>query len=172
VGILKRLRGTPIVRHDQNWEMVYSAHPPYEILRNKSIDFSTMQRLRRFARFWDLTGNSGNFVETTPMLWGDGGSPFEGFMRWSEWLYAQVGRRHAIALARFAELLFDYLTKELRLEACKVAEALWRDWQRAGRREKPEFLAGLLATIGAKRVPTASTAPKRQGRHIGVEVGK
>ena len=40
VGILKRLRGTPIVRHDQAWEMVYSAHPPYEILRNKLLDFA------------------------------------------------------------------------------------------------------------------------------------
>ena len=34
VGILKRLRGTPIVRHDAEWQMVYSPHPPYEILQN------------------------------------------------------------------------------------------------------------------------------------------
>jgi radical SAM superfamily enzyme YgiQ (UPF0313 family) len=48
VGILKRLRGTPIVRHDQNWQMVYSPHPPYEILRNSLLDFPALQRLRRF----------------------------------------------------------------------------------------------------------------------------
>ena len=65
MGILKRLRGTPIARHDGEWEMVYSAHPPYELLRNKLLDFPAMQRLRRFSRYWDLTGNSGNFVETT-----------------------------------------------------------------------------------------------------------
>src|SRR5437899_3071024 len=45
VGILKRLRGTPIVRHDEEWEMIYSANAPYEILQNKLIDFATMQRL-------------------------------------------------------------------------------------------------------------------------------
>ena len=28
VGILKRLRGTPIVRHDKEWQMVYAQHPP------------------------------------------------------------------------------------------------------------------------------------------------
>ena len=33
VGILKRLRGTPIVRHDADWQMIYNPHPPYEILR-------------------------------------------------------------------------------------------------------------------------------------------
>jgi len=63
VGILKRLRGTPIGRHDAEWQMVYNPHPPYEILRNKLIDFATMQKLRRFARYWDLVGNSGKFIE-------------------------------------------------------------------------------------------------------------
>ena len=69
VGILKRLRGTPIVRHDAEWQMIYNPHPPYEILQNKLIDFATMQRLRRFARYWDMVGNSGNFVESTPLIW-------------------------------------------------------------------------------------------------------
>src|SRR5947207_6401600 len=38
VGILKRLRGTPIGRHDATWEMAYHAGPPYEILQNKLLD--------------------------------------------------------------------------------------------------------------------------------------
>src|SRR6185369_14185622 len=69
VGILKRLRGTPIVRHDAEWQMIYNPHPKYEILQNKLVDFATMQKLRRFAKYWDMVGNSGNFVETTPLLW-------------------------------------------------------------------------------------------------------
>jgi radical SAM superfamily enzyme YgiQ (UPF0313 family) len=69
VGMLKRLRGTPIIRHDAEWQMVYNPHPPYELLQNRLIDFPTMQKLRRFARYWDLVGNSGNFVETTPLIW-------------------------------------------------------------------------------------------------------
>ena len=36
VGILKRLRGTPIVRHDADWQMVYNPHPPYEILAKQA----------------------------------------------------------------------------------------------------------------------------------------
>jgi ribonuclease BN (tRNA processing enzyme) len=170
VGILKRLRGTPIVRHDQTWQMVYSAHPPYEILRNKLMDFALMQRLRRFARYWDLTGNSGNFVETTPMLWNGGLAPFAAFMKWSDWLHGRIGRRHAIALARLAELLFEYLTEESGLPAAEVAQSLWRDWQRAGRREKPGFLAGFLSDAKAKTAPSATTVPKRQARHLGLEI--
>ncbi|MEK6261362.1 MAG: DUF4080 domain-containing protein, partial [Planctomycetota bacterium] len=69
VGILKRLRGTPIVRHDAEWQMVYSPHPPYEVLQTRLMDFATIQELRRFAKHWDAIANSGNFVETVPMLW-------------------------------------------------------------------------------------------------------
>ena len=166
VGILKRLRGTPIVRHDQTWEMVYSAHPPYEILRNRTLDFAAVQRLRRFARFWDLTANSGNFVETTPLLWSGGRSPFAAFVGFSEWLYAQTGRRHGIALATLAELLFRYLTARAGVPEKTAAQALWRDWQRAGRSEKPAFLVEYIPDESPKRPRQRATSPIRQARHL------
>jgi radical SAM superfamily enzyme YgiQ (UPF0313 family) len=72
VGILKRLRGTPIVRHDAEFAMRYAPHPPYEILATRDISFPDMQRMRRFARYWDLVANSGNFSKTLTLLW-DGG---------------------------------------------------------------------------------------------------
>jgi radical SAM superfamily enzyme YgiQ (UPF0313 family) len=167
VGILKRLRGTPIVRHDQPWQMVYSPHPPSEILRNNLLEFPVLQRVRRFARHWDLVGNSGNFIETTPLLWSGGASPFASFMKWSEWLHARAARTHGIALARLAEWLFEYLTKERGLAAADVAQALWRDWRRAGRREKPEFLAPYLTDVDIQIPLARPCAPKRQARHLG-----
>jgi radical SAM superfamily enzyme YgiQ (UPF0313 family) len=167
VGLLKRLRGTPIVRHDQPWRMVYSPHPPYEILCNSLLDFPLLQRLRRFARYWDLVGNSGNFIETTPLLWSRSQGPFAAFLRWSDWLHARTGQRHGIALARLAELLFEYLTTETALAPADVAQAMWRDWRRAGRREKPEFLAPFIADAAATTPCPAAVAPKRQARHLG-----
>jgi radical SAM superfamily enzyme YgiQ (UPF0313 family) len=168
VGILKRLRGTPITRHDEAWQMVYSAHPPYEILQNKLLDFPVMQRLRRFARYWDLVGNSGNFSETTPLLCQTHKSAFAAFMRWSDWLYARIGRQHGIALDRLAQWLFQYLTEECALARVAVAEALWRDWQRAGRREKPAFLAAYLPDAEVQSPRVKSDTPKRQARHLGL----
>ena len=164
VGILKRLRGTPIVRHDKAFGMVYSASPPYEILRNKLIDFEAMQRLRRFSRYWDLIGNSGNFVEAVPLLWRESASPFAIFLRLSDWLFQRVGRHHGIALLRLYELLFQFLTEEIELDKAKVAEAFWRDWQRPGRTEKPIFLREFTLAPTASRAPQA--APKRQARHL------
>jgi radical SAM superfamily enzyme YgiQ (UPF0313 family) len=166
VGILKRLRGTPIVRHDAEWQMVYNAQPPYEILQNKLIDFATMQRLRRFAKYWDLIGNSGNFVETTLLIW-QNASPFKNFLRFSDWLYARIGRTDTIALARLAELLFQFLIEEQKLEHKTTAEVLSRDWQRGGRRDAPEFLREFLpAEIRQQRHEKKNSPPKRQARHL------
>lgn len=178
VGMLKRLRGTPIVRHDGEFQMRYSPHAPYELLCNRELDFTTMQRLRRFARYWDLVANSGNFSTTTPLLWSEGHapvhsdsprppSPFERFLAFSDWLYARVGRRHGIALADLAEALFVYLSGPAGVPADRAAQALWEDWQRSGRRERPGFLQPHLPAEPrrAERADRAAV-PKRQARHL------
>jgi hypothetical protein len=168
VGILKKLRGTPIGRHDVPWQMRYNPHPPYELLENKLLDFTTMQRLRRFAKYWDLVGNSGNFVETTPLLWAEPPSAFAGFLAWSDWLYQQIGRTDSIALARLAELLFQFLTQNLGQEPASVAAVLWRDYQRGGRHDCPPFLRPWIPddAITAVRAARSVALPKRQRRHL------
>lgn len=167
VGILKRLRGTPIARHDADWGMIYSPMPPYEILGNKLVSFPEVQRLRRFARYWDLVANSGNFLETAPLIWADRPSPFESFLNWSDWLYGQVGRRHGIALSALAERLFEYLTTEKKLEPHRVAELIWRDYQRGGRSDRPAFLQPYVEEAsGVKAGPETSSAARRQKRRL------
>ena len=182
VGILKRLRGTPIIRHDAEWQMIYNAHPPYEILQNKLLDFATMQRLRRFARYWDLVGNSGNFIATAPLIWKvasalcadsiepqarpDTPSPFHSFLRFSDWLFSKINRTDSIALARLMELLFEFLTRELALDPKLVAETFWKDCQRAGRRDAPNFLKEFLPEENWAAIRDRDRSlPKRQSRH-------
>jgi radical SAM superfamily enzyme YgiQ (UPF0313 family) len=194
VGILKRLRGTPIVRHDSEWQMIYSAQPPYEILQNRLIDFASLQRLRRFARYWDMVGNSGNFLESTPLVWtmrrtGVASalcadpvepqarhynnmfappSPFHSFLHFSDWLFTRIHRTDSIALLRLMELLFEFLTAELGLDPKLVAETLWRDYKRGGRHDKPGFIKSFLTSEEPLLPPakTKNSLPKRQARHL------
>lgn len=166
VGMLKRLRGTPIVRHDAEWDMVFSSHAPYEILRTSVIDFPTMQRMRRFARYWDLVANSGNFVRTLPRLWERSGSPFAGFMQLSDWLFTQVGRAHGIALSRLYELLFEFLTTQQQLDPQSVAQTLWDDYRRGGRSDLPAFLRPFELEDAPKVRREAAALPRRQARHL------
>lgn len=167
VGILKRLRGTPIVRHDDEWAMVYSPFPPYEILRNKSLNFEDMQKMRRFARHWDLIGNSGNFVESAPLIWRDSPSPFHAFLDWSEWLFAQTGRTHALALGSLTEHLFTYLTSVLNIDPREAALTIFGDYQRGGRSDKPLLLRPYLEDVPVALPGGKRSALKRQSRHAG-----
>lgn len=140
LGILKRLRGAAITRHDGEWEMVYNARPPYEVLHNRLIDAEGMQRLNRFARFWEMAVNSGNFLETAPRIWAGAPSVFAAFMRWCDWMNARLGRAHAIPLVQLAEELLAYLTGELGNDRAATAAAMLRDYRRNARREVPGFL--------------------------------
>ena len=106
-GILKRLRGTPIIRHTEPYKMVYDPYPPYTVLATNLIDFPTMQRLVRFARYWDLVANSGRFAHTIVELLGV--RPFENFMAFSDWIYTKTDATHRIALDRLAKLVAEWL---------------------------------------------------------------
>lgn len=165
VGLLKRLRGTPIIRHDDEWQMRYSSYSPYEILSTKLIDFDTLQRLKRFARYWDLVANSGNFIESTSLIWGTQ-SPFWSFLNWSDWLFARTRRTNGIALTQLSELLFIYLTEFRGNSPADIAQPLWRDYQRGGRNDRPIYLRDYIAEPLPPRNVAPRSLPKRQARHI------
>ncbi len=148
-GILKRLRGTPIIRHSQVYGMVFDPAPPYQILANDCIDFNTMQRLVRFARYWDLVANSGRFSERLPNILGD--APFTRFLALSDWLYANTDATHRISPERLGRLLDAWL---------KIQSAGCAEDQKDLRQE----------TTGDDEVPSVSeknkmSATRRQQRH-------
>ena len=166
VGILKRLRGTPIIRHDAEFAMAYSPNPPYEILQNRDLDFSAMQRLRRFARYWDLVGNSGNFTETCTLLWADGASPFTSFLAFSDWLFTHLARTHTIALDTLARSLFTFLTEQRGVEKERAAAALARDWRHTGRKDLPPWMEQETISKPSHRA-AVKKASRRQAKHLG-----
>ncbi|MFN0078351.1 MAG: DUF4080 domain-containing protein [Prosthecobacter sp.] len=163
VGILKRLRGTPIVRHDDEYRMIYAPHPPYEILSTRDIPFADMQRMRRFARYWDIVANSGNFTGTLKLLWRDGASPFAQFLRFSDWLHATLRRTHQIALHVIAQSLFDFLINESGLDRELAAATLEADWHRTPSREALNLRGMITAPVLLK--PAAIRTARRQERH-------
>jgi radical SAM superfamily enzyme YgiQ (UPF0313 family) len=161
-GILKRLRGTPIIRHTQQYAMRFNPDPPYNILANDQLDFAAMQRLTRFARYWDLVANSGRFAHALPLLLrgGESDSAFANFLRLSDWLYARTGQTHQLALERLFDLLREYLSAERGVAAAVVQAALDEDYRLTGARGRPK-------QDGADQ-PAAflPATPARQARHV------
>lgn len=163
VGILKRLRGAPIARHDAEYAMRYAAHPPYEVLATSAISFADMQRMRRFARVWDLVGNSGNFVCAAPLLW-ESSSAFERVLGFSDALFARCGAVHAIGLDRLARELFEHLIS-LGVERSRAGAALFADFQRTRPDQYPSFLDEFSSGVPRrKRVNELHKAAVRQER--------
>jgi radical SAM superfamily enzyme YgiQ (UPF0313 family) len=154
-GILKRLRGTPIIRHTEPYAMVYDPYPPYTVLATSLIDFPTMQRLVRFARYWDLVANSGRFANTVRTLLGV--RPFENFMAFSDWIYTKTDATHRIALEKLAKLVVEWL--QVTGMAREPAQAL-----------VASDYAGSVDGAGKARekaAPAAAVAaPVRQVRHL------
>lgn len=166
VGILKRLRGTPILRHDQEWQMTYSQNPPYEILRHKLMPFEQLQCIRRFARYWDLVGNSGNFRDSLRLMLDAQPSPFHEFLRFSEWLFLTEQRRHNISLIRLFERVFQFLTDQQQIAPTEAAQTLWADYTRSGRRDKPAFLREFALPNPTPLTRAPENSPDRQRRHL------
>ncbi len=166
VGILKRLRGTPIARHTAEYDMRYQTTPPYRILAHKDADFDTIQRMVRFARYWDLIGNSGRFPSTLPTLLAD--SPFVRFMELSDWLFETTTQTHRIALPRLFELLRTHMVTQLQLDEDTVHEQLLSDHHHNKLKGLPAFARqqrASLASLDAGR-QTATTTAQRQRRHV------
>ena len=159
VGILKKLSGTTLDRHDKIYGMVYSDLPPYDILKNDLISFEQMQELKRFARFWDIVYNSGNFQKTTALLFEDG-KVFENFYNLSKWLYRRSESTYKISLDRMAEFLFEYMSAKFDKE--KIANIILEDVMKVGGRKIPPFLKKIIPENYDFAQKDVSKANKRQ----------
>lgn len=169
LGILKRLRGAPIERHTTAFDLRYNPHPPYNLLCSALLDFATMRQLERFARYWDLIGNSGRFRHTRPLLLGD--APFARFMAFSDWLFARTGQTHQFALERLFDLLYLGLTEQLQLPETTARAALTLDYRASGAKSTPAFLRTERPAMSDSPTRSAKTAasPIRQARHLRVD---
>lgn len=169
VGILKRLRGAPIDRHAHSFDLRFNPQPPYNVLSTSLMDFATLQRISRFARYWDLVGNSGRFKQSLPLLLGP--SPFQRFMAFSDWLYATLGKTHQLALDRLYDLTYQWLTEQANAGSEAALHMLAGDFHASGTRSVPRFLAREGVRSPGPRTAGCTNRPSRQARHAGAEDG-
>jgi hypothetical protein len=144
--------------------MRYNPDAPYNVLATDCIPFADMQRIARFARYWDLLGNAGRFRVTMPLLLRE--APFDSFMAFADWLYRETHKTHAFALERLCEFLQRYLTQVLRVDAAAANDAVLTDYQASGARGRLSFMD---AGVRARDAQSATArARMRQARHVTV----
>lgn len=157
LGILKRLRGAPINRHTEEYQMIYSQSPPYSVISTRDIDFETLQRVNRMARFWDMIGNSGRFPQTRILILGD--SPFTHFLKLSDSLFERAESTWKISLRRLFKLIYQILIEDFAMSTAEVMAAMEHDFQHCGEKGR------LTKLLGMEKQQKSGQRNKRQKSH-------
>jgi len=161
IGILKKLSGTSINRHDIEHGMIYSNIPPYDVLQTSTLSFMDIQIMKRFSRFWDLFYNSGNFKKSIKLLWHNE-SVYKNFYAFSLWIYAQTDSTWHISLQRLGELLFKYLCEVKKTDAKLIAKNMLEDIMKIKGRAIPNYLKPYAKNFTSKSKDGTSGFNKRQ----------
>jgi radical SAM superfamily enzyme YgiQ (UPF0313 family) len=164
LGILKRLRGTPIARHTDEYDMAYDLQAPYTVQHTGAVDATTMQRFKRLARYWDLIANSGRFKQSLQVLM-QGASAFQAFLDFSDWLWQCTGKTSGLTPEMLLDALFDYLTGVRGFPAETTRQTLRDDYIASGARSNPVCLQGLLLDRNVPDRKALSALAQRQARH-------
>lgn len=163
MGILKRLKGSPIIRHTEAFDLRFNPLPPFNILSNDSVDFTTMQRVNRFARYWDMIGNSGRFKNSLNAIIQD--NAFEEFMTITDWIYAKTGQTHQINLKKLYELVAQAVEANYPERHAQVIAGIELDY--AASKLKGNFKGLSLVAEAETQQTTQHKRSLRQQRHLG-----
>ena len=120
--------------------MKYSPLPPFEFLSTADVSFEEAQEMKRFAKYWELVVNGGQFQGTVPLIWSGQSSAFDSFRMFSNWLFQRLGRTSHINLSKMSEYLFDFLVCERGFEETDVGPIIVGDLNRTGGRNVPQRL--------------------------------
>ncbi|MBP6851535.1 MAG: DUF4080 domain-containing protein [Rhodoferax sp.] len=173
LGVLKRLRGTPLAAQAAASGLVFDPQPPYALRESAEVSARDLQRFTRLARYWDLIANSGRFQRTLALLLppppppgAASGSAFGVLMHLADWLWARTGRTHHLTPEQLVDHLADYLRDETGADPARVQQVLLDDYLASGARARPQQLRASLppgATPVRKR-PRAGA--QRQDQHL------
>ena len=121
-----------------------------------------MQRINRFARFWDMIGNSGRFKYALPSILAD--NPFAHFMAITEWIYNKTGQNHNINLKKLFELLSQSVEVLFPHQHALFVENIERDYTAS--KLKSHFKTLNLYAVEEEAPRIKNKALKRQQQHM------
>lgn len=173
LGILKRLRGTPIARHTAAFEMVYDERSPYVVRQTKDLDAAALQRFTRMAKYWDLVANSGRFKTSLPLILQPTApqqSAFWSFMSFSDDTWRVTGKTHGLTPEALVDAVFTHLTVSRALPVEQVRRLLLQDYVGSGARARPVCLAHENLPLGGRSATRPQDSARtglrdRQNRH-------
>jgi hypothetical protein len=102
-----------------------------------------VQRMQRFARYWEIIANSGRFKATLALILETENthtSPFDNFLNLSDALWSDTGKSSTFAPEKLGDWLFDHVCRARRTSAAAALAALKADFAASGARALPKCL--------------------------------
>jgi radical SAM superfamily enzyme YgiQ (UPF0313 family) len=166
VGILKRLRGAPIARHEAAHAMRFASEAPYEVIDTAAMSADELNDVRLVARVQELTANSGRMPSLLRRIHAD--APFARMRALARYLEARFGRVHAIGLEPLFDGVVDWLATLPGAERTGIERDALQDYAVTGASGRLGFMARGLAPAAARPVPAGAT-PRRQARRLRID---
>lgn len=171
LGILKRLKGSPLDQQAENFQLVFSQNPPYEILQTPHMDFLQLTQFKRFARYYDVLVNNANFAESVHLICQN--HFYNDFDKLALWIYQQTQSTQGISQTRWVKLLFEYMTQIIHINPNVAALSLIHDYLRSRKEDIPPLLKPFLPDdfkiSACKRAAHHNAAHIRQEKHLDIE---
>lgn len=176
LGLLKRLKGTPIIRHDLLFQMKYNNCPPFQIISTKDMNVLEIEKMTHAARYWDLLGNSGRFNltldEIKRALQKNNQSLFFWLWDFTNFAYPIWNRSHAIPMIEFFKAILEFSAQSTELDINHLTKLLRDDYIRSGAIDIPRFLniESDKKNIKIKTSNNISSLQKRQRQHLSKKI--
>ncbi len=165
LGFLKVLKGSYLYEMAERYKIVYTAAPPYEVLRTKWISYEEIRRLKKIEQMVEIYYNSGQFHHTIFVLQESFQSPFSMYEALADY-YAEEGFFTKMPARDFHyRILLSFAGKYGNREEALYRELLVFDFYlREKAKSRPDFAGGQEAY--RKEVAAFYKKEERERRYL------
>ena len=147
LGFLKVLKGSHMYEHAQDYELQYQNRAPFEVLSTRWISYEEVIRLKGVEEMVEVYYNSGQFVNTLPLLEEYFGDAFKLYETLSQ--YYEENQLYVLNHSRIKryEILFDFICKHDKENVEKYRQMLIFDlYLRENVKKRPDFAGEIQIT--------------------------
>ena len=164
LGFLKILCGCEMEKNAERYGIVYSAEPPYQVLKTKWLSFAELQKLSLIDEISDRISNSESFRHTFPWLPLAYGDAFEFFEKFGEFFENKYGKHHDIAKVSQVGtfLLVLEFAESLMSDVSEVRARLALDFALHETRKLPHELAEGVIPAESVKAELLTAVPKHE----------
>ncbi len=167
LGFLKVLHGSQMESDAKLYGIVCRDYPPYEILRNSSISYYELSKLKRIEQLVDTYKNSGNFAYSLRYAVSLFDEPFDFFESYCDYLDTRdyFGRPHKFTY--YYDAVYEFLSSVDRVDKYYLKDILLHDYAMNSKpRQYPECFGQVMTDYKKEQARKIFNNPEMVSRHL------